>query len=178
VDPEARLARKGKGKPALLSHSGHALMENRSGLCVNIAVDEANGTAEREQAAEMLLQTAQTHGLWPKTLGADAGYAAGEFLTTLEAGSIKPHVAGLSGAICGDSEEANARRRAKGTQRTRGYAISQRIRKRVEEIFGWCKSIAGLGRTRFVGRWKIQLQCEITGAAYNLLRMARLAPPT
>jgi transposase len=174
VDPEARLARKGKGKPALLSHSGHVLMENRNGLCLNIAVDEANGTAEREQALEMLLQTAARHDLWPQTLGTDAGYDAGAFLTILEAGSIRPHAAGLPVPVRGDSKEAQARRRGQRRQKTKGYQLSQRIRKRVEEIFGWCKSVGGMTRARFVGRWKLIQQCEITAAAYNLLRMVRL----
>jgi len=176
VDPEAKLARKGKGKPALLSHSAHILMENRNGLCVDVAVDRADGYAERVQCDAMLDHVRRRHGLRPKTLGADAGYKDGTFLDALEQSGIKPHVPVGDGVIAGDDPAAWARRRALWRQDTPGYAISQRIRKRVEEIIGWCKSVGGLARSRFVGRWKLKQQSEVTAAAYNLLRMARLAP--
>lgn len=176
VDPEARLMRKGKGKPAILGHSAHVLMENRSGLCLDIAVDEANGMAERIQSAAMLDHVWKRHGRWPKTLGADAGFRDGAYLDALEQFGIVPHVPVGDGPIRGDNEGAEARRLAKQRQKTKGYTISQRIRKRVEEIIGWCKTVGGFGRARFVGRWKIKLQGEITAAAYNLVRMARLAP--
>lgn len=176
VDPQARLMRKGKGKPAILSHSLHVLMENRSGLCMDISVDEANGTAERLQAGEMLDRTFKRQGLWPKTLGMDAGYKDGKFLDVVEECGIIPHAPAGDGPIVGDDPGARARRRAKRREKTKGYGRSQRIRKRIEEIFGWCKMIGGLGRARFVGRWKIKLQSEITAAAYNLLRLARLRP--
>lgn len=176
IDPEARLMRKGKGKPAMLSHSLHVLMENRSGLCLDIAVDEANGTAERIQAGAMLDRTFQRHDLWPKTMGMDAGYKDGKFLDVVEQTGIVPHVPVGNGPIVGDDPGAQARRRAKQRAKSKGYGCSQRIRKRIEEIFGWCKMIGGLGRARFVGRWKIKLQSEVTGAAYNLLRLARLRP--
>ncbi len=176
VDPEARLARKGKGKPAMLSHSGHVLMENRHGLCLDVAIDEANGTTERVQAAVMLGRTCDRHGLWPRTLGGDAGYRDGEFLSILEDSGITPHVPLPDGPIRGDSAVAQARRRARCRRGTKGYASSQRIRKRVEEIIGWLKMIGGLARARFVERWKIRQQGEITAAAYNLLRMGRLVP--
>lgn len=176
VDPQARLMRKGKGKPAVLSHSLHVLMENRSGLCVDISVDEANGTAERIQVGEMLDQTYKRQGLWPRTVGMDAGYKDGKFLDVVEECGIVPHVPVGDGPIVGDDPGAQARRRAKRRAKTKSYDRSQRIRKRIEEIFGWCKMVGGLGRARFVGRWKIKLQSEITAAAYNLLRLARLRP--
>jgi transposase len=176
VDPEARLARKGKGKPALLSHSGHVLMENRNGLCLDIAVDEANGYAERVQSGAMLDHVRRRHGLRPRTLGADAGYKDGRYLDALEQFGIEPHVPIGHGPIRGIDQAADARRRARHRQRTKRYRVSQRIRKRVEEIFGWCKTIGGLARSRFVGRWKLKQQGEVAAAAYNLLRMARLAP--
>ena len=176
VDPEARLARKGKGKPALLSHSAHVLMENRSGLCLDIAVDEANGYAERIQSAAMLDHVHRRHRLWPRTLGADAGYKDGAYLHALEQFGIDPHVPVGDGPIRGDDAASQARRRARYRGSTTAYGISQRIRKRVEEIFGWCKAVGGLARCRFVGRWKLKQQGEVTAAAYNLLRMARLAP--
>lgn len=145
VDPEARLMRKGNGKPALLSHSLHVLMENRSGLCVDIAVDEANGTAERIQTGGMLDRTFERHGLWPQTLGADAGYKDGKFLDAVEQTGLVPHVPVGEGPIVGDDPAAQAQRRAKQRAKTKGYVVSQRIRKRIEEIFGWCKMIGGLG---------------------------------
>ena len=176
VDPEARLMRKGDGKPALLSHSLHLLMENRNALCLDVDVDEANGTAERIQAGAMLDRTRRRHGLWPRTLGTDAGYKDGKFLDAVERFGIVPHTPVGDGPIVGDDDSAQARRRARRRARTEGYAISQRIRKRIEEIFGWCKTIGGLARARFIGRWKIKLQSEVTAAAYNLLRLARLRP--
>jgi transposase len=176
VDPEARLARKGKGKPALLSHSGHVLMENRHGLCVDIEIDEANGHAERYAAGRMLTRTERHHGLRPQTLGLDSGYVDGAYLAALEEMKITPHVPIPAGPIRGHDDGAQARRRAKRRGRTKGYAISQRIRKRVEEIIGWLKVVGGLARARFVGRWKLKQQAEVTAAAYNLLRLARLTP--
>jgi transposase len=176
VDPQARLARKGDGRPALLSHSLHVLMDNRSGLCLDVSVDEANGMAERLQAAIMLEGAHQRHGLSPQTLGMDAGYREGEFLSALEGVGIVPHVPMPAGPIRGHAEPAQARRRAKRRMKTVAYQVSQRLRKRVEEIIGWLKTIGRLGRTRFVGRWKIKLEGEVTAAAYNLLRMARLVP--
>lgn len=177
VDPQARLARKGEGKPALLSHSAHILMENRNGLCLAVAVDQADGYAERVACDAMLDHVRRRHGLRPVTLGADAGYKDGTYLDALEQWGITPHVPVGDGPIVGNDPGACARRRASGRRCTAGYAISQRIRKRVEEIFGWCKSIGGLARSRFVGRWKLRQQSEVTAAAYNLLRMARLVPP-
>jgi len=176
VDPEARLMRKGPGKPAILSHSVHALMENRSGLCIDLAVDEADGRAERRQAVAMLDRTYKQHRLWPQTLGADANYREGAFLAALEVTGITPHVPMPPTKIRGDNVFAPMRRRARRRRKTVGYTISQRIRKRVEEIFGWCKSVGGLARSRFVGRWKLKQQALVTGAAYNLTRLARLAP--
>ncbi len=176
VDPEARLMRKGQGKPALLAHSAHVLMENRHGLCLDITVDEANGVAERIQSGAMLDHVRRRHGLWPRTLGADAGYKDGKYLDALEQFGIVPHVPVGDGPVRGDDGPAQARQRARRRGTSVGYALSQRIRKRVEEIIGWCKSVGGLARSRFVGRWRLKQQGEVTAAAYNLLRMARLAP--
>lgn len=175
VDPEARLARKGSGQPAVLAHSGHVLMENRHGLCLDIAVDEANSARERLQAAVMLRRTRRRHRLWPRTLGADGNYKEGAFLAACESDDIRPHVPIPAGPIRGEHAGAAARRRARRRMATAGYAISQRVRKRIEELIGWCKQIGGLARTVFVGRWKIRQQAEAVAAAYNLLRMSRLA---
>ncbi len=176
TDPESQLARKGKGQPAKLSHGGHVLMENRHGLCLDIAVSDPNPQYERVLAGVMLGRTQQRHGLYPKTLGADGNYKAGAFLAALEEDGITPHVPLPDGPIRGNDAAATARQRAKRRMRTKGYAISQRVRKRVEELIGWCKIIGGLARAWFVRRWKIQQQSEATAAAYNLLRLARLAP--
>ena len=176
VDPEARLARKGPGQPALLSHSLHVLMENRHGLCLDVAIDEANGTAERLQAAMMLERTYERHGLSPGTLAADAAYREGAFLAACEGDGITPHVPLPVGPIRGDDASAEARRRAKDRMKTQGYATSQRVRKRIEEIFGWLKTIAGLARTRLVERWKTLQEGQVAASAYNLLRIARLKP--
>lgn len=184
VDPEARLMRKGDGRPALLSHSAHILMDTQSGLCIDIAVDEANGTAERAQALTLLDGVRRRRvRCWPQTLAADAGYKAGDFLRELERRGVTPYVPIPDGPIRGaDSADvqrhasAQARQRARQRMRTATYRVAQRVRKRVEEIIGWCKTIGGLARTRFVGRWKIGLQATLTGAAYNLLRLARIKP--
>ncbi len=124
----------------------------------------------------MLDHVRRRHGLWPRTLGADAGYKDGAYLDALEQFGIDPHVPVGDGPIQGDPAASHARRRARSRGSTAAYAISQRIRKRVEEIIGWCKAVGGLARCRFVGRWKIKQQGEVTAAAYNLLSMARLAP--
>lgn len=176
TDPESRLARKGKGQPARLSHSGHVLMENRNGLCVDIAVDDPNPARERLQAAIMLEHTYKRHKLWPKTLGADGNYKEGAFLAALEGDGIAGHVPLPGRPIRGESSASAARRRAKRRMQTKGYAISQRIRKRAEEVIGWCKTVGGLARAWFIGRWKLRQQSEVTAAAYNLLRLVRLAP--
>jgi transposase len=176
VDPQARLARRGPGKPALLSHSAHVLMENRHGLCVDVAVDQADGEAEVRCAALLVDRTQRRHGLWPQTLGADGGYRDGAFLAALELNAITPHVPLPKGPIRGDDVRAVARQRTRRRQKTKGYLLSQRVRKRVEEIIGWLKTIGGLARARFVGRWKLQQCSEVTAAAYNLLRLGRMAP--
>lgn len=174
TDPEARLARKGNGKESHLCHSGHVLMENRSGLCLSITVDRADGPAERRNALRMLRHVERRHGLVPRTAGLDAGYRAGAFLCAVEAHGSTPHVPIPDDPIRGDTPEAHARRRARRRMSTAGYRLSQRVRKRAEQIFGWGKTVAGLARTRFVGQVRIENSALITGAAYNLLRMTRL----
>jgi hypothetical protein len=151
-------------------------MENRSGLCRDIAGDDPKLAYERLQAARMLERTYERHGLWPKTLGADGNYKEGAFLAALAGDGITPHVPRPEGAIRGDDDAADARRRAKRRRKTRSYALSQRVRKRIEELIGWCKTVGSLARAWFIGRWKIRQPSEATAAAYNLLRMARLAP--
>ena len=165
TDPEAKLARKGRGKEAKLSHSGHALMENRHGLLVDLRIDEANGRAEREVALQMLDD--ELPGEKPITLGADKAYDTHDFVAQCRSRNVTPHVA----------QHENARRSSAIDARTTrhpGYAVSQRIRKRVEEIFGWVKTVANFRRTRYRGRARTQLAAYFVAAAYNLLRIAKL----
>ena len=174
-DPEARLARKGKGQPALLSHSGHALIENRHGLCLDIAVAEANGHAERQTAQQLLRRFRRRHRIQPETVAADRGYEAGEFLRTLEKDlSITPHVPITAERVTGQGPEAEARRRMLRRMKTKAYALSQRARKKVEQLFGWMKQPGGLRKVRHLGRWKIQQVAYLWAAAFNLLRLAHL----
>jgi transposase len=177
TDPEARLATRSKGQPVRLCHQLNALMENRHGLLVDVSVVEANGTAEREQALLLLEQSRTRHDL-PKarTVGMDGGYPAGAFLQSVEEAGMTAHVPIPAGTISDDAEGAEARRRARERMETVEYSVSQRCRKRIEEIFGWEKEIGGMRRSRHVGRWKLTQKALIVAAAYNLLRLARLAP--
>lgn len=175
TDPEARLMRKGYGKETHLSHTAHVLMENRSGLCLDIAVDEASGTAERRQALRMLDRVYVRQSLVPRTLGADTGYDAGEFLLELEERGIEPHIPIRYGPIKSRDDRAEARRRSRQRMKTKRHLMSQRRRKRVEQVIGWAKTVGGLARTRFVGRERIGMDAYLTAAAHNLIRMTRLA---
>jgi transposase len=183
TDPEAKLHRKGPGKEAKLSHMGHALGENRNGLILAITVTEANGTAERAAALTMLEEVKATHALQPATLGADKGFDCGEFFQDLEARGIEPHVP-LVKEPCDPQTVAHrqrkpgvaARHRMKARQSSDGYRLSQKCRKKIEEVFGWLKEIAALGRSRVVGRWKLQQLLDVGAAAFNLVRLRKLKP--
>jgi transposase len=168
TDAQAKSARKGRGKEAKLCFGGHALMENRNGLCVDIRVSSALET-ETTAAAELLRRQGRKR-LKPLSLGADKGYHSKAFVALLRRQGIRPHIAQIEG------------RRTPGldarTTRHASYAVSQRKRKRVEEIFGWMKSFGGLRRTRFKGIARVQLHAHFVGAAYNLLRLSRLRPLT
>ena len=183
TDPESKLYRKGKGKEAKLSHMGHVLNENRHGMIVGIVVTEASGTAEREAALDLLDKVKATHHLKPKTLGADKGYDDGEFFQKVEARKIEPHIPLVKDPR--DPEKVaskkqrpgvEARHRMKTRQGSEGYRLSQKCRKKVEECFGWLKTIAGLDRSRTVGRWKLQQMLEMGAAAFNLVRLRKLKP--
>jgi transposase len=183
TDPEAKLYRKGRGKEAKLSHMGHVLSENRNGLIVTITVTEANGSAEREATIDMLDDLKAQHNRVPKTMGADKGYDDGEFFQKLESKQIEPHIPLVQ-------EPANpktvqnkkrlpgirARRRMKRRMKTEAYRLSQKCRKKIEECFGWLKDVAGMDRSRVVGRWKLRQLLELSAAAFNLVRMRRLVP--
>lgn len=169
TDPEAKLARKGKGKESKLSYSGHVLMENRNGLCVDVRVAQATGHAEREEALEMLRRL-RRRGYDPKTLAGDKGYCLGDFPQRVLDLGIKPHLA--------VPDNAPAHSPARRFVRSAGYRVSQVVRKRVEEIFGWGKSVAGLRRTKLKGRLKTWDGSYLIMAAYNLTRMTRLLRPS
>jgi IS5 family transposase len=167
TDPEAKLAKKGAGKEAKLCYSANALMENRNGLLIEFAVEPADGYAERKSARAML-ETALP-GSRRITLGADKGYDTAEFVASCRALKVTPHIARNEGRAGGSALDRR-------TARHVGYAVSQRVRKRVEEIFGWMKTVGGLRRTRYRGLDRTQLHAYLVAAAYNLLRIARLSP--
>jgi transposase len=168
TDEESKLARKGKGKEAKLCYGGHALMENRNGLCVDLAVTSAIQT-ETEAAKQMLARQARKR-VRPASLGGDKGYHTKDFIEHLRSKKIAPHIAQIEGR-CTPGLDARTSRQA-------SYATSQRKRKRIEEIFGWMKTYGGLRRTLVRGLARVQMHAYIVGAAYNLLRMSRLSPGT
>ena len=165
TDPEARLLKKGKGKEAKLSFMGHALMENRHGLLVDFQMTEATGTAERDVTPKLLRQ-ARDRGFHPKTVGGDKNYDTRDCVADIRDCGVTPHVA----------QNTSGRRSAIDGRTTRhpGYAISQRIRKRVEEIFGWMKTVGGFRRTRFRGLERTSHAGYLVAAAYNLVRLSCL----
>ena len=168
TDPQARLFRKGKGKEAKLVFMAHALMENRNGLLVDFQVSEASGTAERDMA-QQLVEEAKASGFHPTTLGADKNYDTRHCVAELRALGVTPHVA----------QNTSGRRSAIDGRTTRhpGYAVSQRLRKRVEEIFGWMKTVGGFRRTRYRGLDRTGLAGYLVATAYNLVRLVKLLQP-
>ena len=169
TDPDARLARKGRGKEAKLSYSAHALIENRNGLLVDLQMDVADGYAERRTALEMLDNNAP--GMRRITVAGDKGYDTSDFVEACRSRNVTPHVA----------QNVSARRRSNIDARTTahpGYAISQRIRKRVEEVFGWVKTVGTFRKTRYVGFGANQVAAYMLAAAYNLVRMPKLMAAT
>ena len=166
TDPDARLARKGSGKEAKLSYSGHVLMENRNGLAVDVALLPATGTAEREAAVELLAELPDSGRI---TLGADKNYDTRDFVEQLREMEVTPHVA----------QNDTHRRSAIDDRTTRhpGYGISQQKRKRIEEIFGWLKTVGGLRKLRHRGRERVEWIFTFAVAVYNLVRIRNLDAP-
>jgi transposase len=167
TDPDARLARKGPGKETRLYYGGHALMENRHGLCVDILV--ADALTKETTAARQMLDRQRRKRVRPATVGADKGYHHRDFVEHLREKGIAPHIAQITG------------RRMPGlldrrTTRHESYRTSQRKRKRVEEIFGWMKTYGGLRRTLVRGIERVQMHAYLVASAYNLLRISRLRP--
>ena len=163
TDPEAKLFRKGKGKEAKLSFMGHLLMENRHGLLLDGRVSEAGGTAERDLAQAMLADLPGRHRI---TVGGDKGFDTQGFVAALKKLNATPHVA---------RNTTNRRSAIDGrTTRHPGYGVSQRIRKRIEEGFGWIKEIALQRRARHRGKARVGWQFTLAAAAYNLIRLPKL----
>lgn len=163
-DPDARLYRKGAGKEAKLCFIGHALMENRNALFVDACLTKADGHAERVAALHMIEPRADH----PRriTLAADKGYDAEDFVNELRSMRVTPHVAQN---VSGRSSAIDGR-----TTRHDGYGLSQRIRKRIEEGFGWIKTIAGQEKTKFRGCDRVGFAFTFAAAAYNLVRLPKL----
>lgn len=163
TDPEARLYKKSSGAEARLAYLGHLLTENRNGLVVDVRLTQATGTAERDAAVEMLRQKPLSRTV---TVGGDRGYDTRGFVEQLRGMNATPHVA----------QNTTNRRSAidERTTRHEGYAISQRKRKRVEEVFGWMKTVALQRKTRFRGSERTGWMFTFAAAAYNLIRMRNL----
>jgi transposase len=164
TDPDARLYRKGPGMEAKLCFIGHGLMENRCGLIVDARLTRVSGHAERLAALEMVEHIADRP--CAITLGADRGYDAADFVEELRTLNVRPHVA----------QNTSGRRSAidKRTTRHPGYGKSQRVRKRIEEAFGWIKTVAGLRKTKLRGLTKVDWAFTFAAAAYNLVRLPKL----
>jgi transposase len=166
TDPEARLMRK-RGIASKLSYQGHVLMENRHGLVVDARLTQADGYAERSAALEMLGELRAGPRI---TLGADRGYDTQDFVDGCRALAVTPHVA--------QNTTRRSSRIDSRTTRHLGYRVSQRKRKRVEEVFGWMKTVGVMRKTRHRGRRKVDWMFTFTAAAYNLVRMRNLAVAT
>lgn len=163
TDPDARLLKKGKGKEAKLCYAGHVLMENRNGLIVDVQLTHATGTAEREAALSMVKQRAGSRRV---TLGGDKNYDTGDFVQKLRDLKVTPHVA----------QNDTNRRSAIDARTTRhpGYAISQKVRKRIEETFGWMKTVGNHRKTAYRGTDKVGWHFTWAASAYNLIRMRNI----
>lgn len=164
TDPDARLYRKGKNTAAILCYQGHILMENRSGLVVGAAASHADGMGERA-AARAMLDTVP--GNAPKTLGADKAYDTADFVAACRCRNVTPHVAQNLERPGGSAIDGR-------TVRHVGYAISQTIRKRIEEHFGWGKTVGHIRQTVYRGIRRVDQHFKLTMTASNLIRMARI----
>ena len=159
TDPDAMLARKGDGKEAKLAYLGHVLLDNRHGLVANVCVTAATGTGERE-AAQMLVEESAAPG---STVGGDKNFDVKSFVAALREMEVTPHVAQKQhSAIDGR------------TTRHGGYAVSQRKRKLIEQVFGWMKTVGGLRKLRHRGGELVDWTVTFTAAAYNLVRLRTL----
>jgi transposase len=160
TDPDARLMRKGKGKEARLSYQANTLMENRHGLLVGVDVRQASGTSERDGALALVDEMLLGKGC---TLGADKGYDTQDFVEAIRARGITPHFARNTAGRRSAIDDATAK--------SAGYAISQQVRKRIEQGFGWTKTIGGLRKLTRRGLQVVKAHVAWTFAAYNLIRI-------
>ena len=165
TDPEALLYKKSRGSESKLCYLGHVLMENRNGMVVDTQLTRATGTAERDAALWMAARI--PGGTRRVTLGGDKNYDTKDFVAKLKEAAVTPHVAQHEHARRSSAIDAR-------TTRHEGYVISQRKRKRVEEIFGWIKTVAGLRKTRHRGRKRVSWMFTLAAAAFNLVRMRNL----
>ena len=164
TDPDSRLYRKSHNTAAILCYQGHVLMENRSGLVVGAMVTHADGTGERSAALRMLDTVPGKH---PRTLGADKAYDTADFIDGCRKRNVTPHVAQNDGRAGGSAIDER-------TTRHNGYTLSQRIRKRIEEHFGWGKTVGRIRQTLFRGIRRVDQHFKLTMLASNLTRIARL----
>jgi len=168
-DPQARLYKKGDGQPAKLCYIRHTLMENRHGLAVDGSITQATGTAEREAALAMLDRRPSRRRI---TLGADKAYDVVQFVKDLRERKVTPHI-----AVNGHLSKTGKPRVTAIDGRTRchaGYAVSQRRRKRIEEVFGWIKASAGMAKVKLRGCARVGAAFTLNLAAYNLVRLPKL----
>ena len=172
TDPDAKLYKKGHGQAAKLCYMGHALMENRNGLAVGGLITAATGKAEREAALAMLDQRGSLGRI---TLGADKAYDVRQFIGDLRQREVTPHIA-IDGHVRSTAATGHSRSTAIDARTTRhaGYAISLRSRKRIEEIFGWVKTSAGLSRVKVRGSPRVDAAFRMALSAYNLIRLPKL----
>jgi transposase len=161
TDPEARLSRKSAGSEAKLAYMTHVMMEHRSGLIVDVETTESSGRAEREAALAMIARRCRQGA----TIGADRGYDTREFVAACRKVGVAAHVARKRIGSAVDGRVA----------RSKAYQASLRVRKRIEEAFGWLKTVGGLRKTRLIGRAKLSGQALLCFAAYNLVRMGSIA---
>ncbi|MDX2142547.1 MAG: IS5 family transposase [Rhodospirillaceae bacterium] len=176
TDPEARLYRKAHNQAAKLCYMGHVLMENRHGLAIGGTVTAACGTAERDAALELLDRRSRRGRI---TLGADKAYDVRAFIADLRDRVVTPHIA-IDGHIRSTATFGRPRSTAIDRRTTRhdGYASSQRYRKRIEEVFGWIKSSAGLAKVKVRGRARVDAAFTLALTAYNLIRLPKLLAVT
>jgi transposase len=171
TDPQAKLLKKGPGKEAKLCFTGHVVMENRHGFCVSVELTPSVGVTESQMALEQLKHLA-AEGFRPTSVGADKHYHNGPFVAGCLGEGIKPHVAPIAGRKVAGLDGR--------TTRSQGYQMSQTIRKRAEQIFGWMKTVGRMRRSRYRGAERTDAACKWGVAALNLLRLAKLsvAPPS
>jgi transposase len=168
TDPEARLARKSGGHESKLAYCGNAMIENRNGLVVNTELVQCSGTAERDAALRM---ADSIPGTGRVTLGADKGYDTRDFVANLREMNVTPHVAQNEKRSGGSAIDGR-------TTLHNGYGVSQRKRKRIEEVFGWLKTVGMLRKTRHRGLHKVRWVFTFAATAYNLVRMRNLITPS